>query len=510
MNRRSILSILLLALLCAGCAAKTAGRTCATPAARELFESVREDPVLLRAYLAKFPKGGELHSHLSGAVYAEDYLRWAAEGEQCVDPVALKIVAAPCAEGAVPASRAIADYTLYGDMIDSLSTRDFHLDRTMWGHDHFFATFGKFGPAKEREAAMLAEVKRRAADQNELYLELMRSHYPDQFWKIAKDMEYDGDAGAALKRLRATGIFETVPDMLRQVREVDSAADQLLIEQGRADAARVQVRWINQVVRVLPLGNVFAQIAYSFALCAEGDHVVALNLVAPEDNPVSMADYRKHMRIIRDLRPLFPEVNVTLHAGELRLGLVEPEGLTFHIREAVNVAGAARIGHGAALAYEDDLPGLLADMREKGVAMEICLSSNAQILGLTGRDHPVRTYLRAGVPVTLNTDDEGVERVDLTHEYQRAVQEQGFGYDDLVRVSRNVLEYSFLPGQSLWADSATFTPVSQCAGSLGLPPDEQCRAFLAGSEKALLQWELEQRLRGFECDVAHGECGMAQ
>lgn len=501
---KRLLMLTLAALLLAGCAARTAS----TPhqAASEVFESVKDDPVLLRAYLTEFPKGGELHSHLSGAVYAEDYLRWAADSGMCVDTEALKITAAPCHGSTVQARKAISDYGLYTDMIDSLSTRDFHTDRTMWGHDHFFASFDKFGPASEKEAAMLAEVKRRAADQNELYLELMRSHYPPELRAAAKGLNFDGDAGAALTRLKATGVFDTVPEVLRRVQCTDSRADQMLIKAGRADAARVQVRWINQVIRVLPPDQVFAMIAYSFALCAAEDHVVGFNLVAPEDNPVAMDDYRMHMRMIRDLRQYFPQVNVSLHAGELRLGLVEPEGLTFHIREAVQVAGARRIGHGVALAHEKNMHGLLDEMNERGVAMEICLSSNAQILGVSGSRHPVRTYMEAGVPVTLNTDDEGVERVDLTHEYQRAVQEQGFGYDDLMRASRNVLEYSFLPGPSLWADAERFVPVAVCADSLGLPPSPACAEYLGGSEKAALQWELEQRFRAFECNVTDMEC----
>lgn len=66
------------------------------------------------------------------------------------------------------------------------------------------------------------------------------------------------------------------------------------------------------------------------------------------------------------------------------------------------------------------------------------------ILGVRGERHPLREYLRAGVPVVLATDDEGVARSDLTNEYQRAVEEQGSTYMELKQLSRNSIEFSFL------------------------------------------------------------------
>ncbi len=93
-----------------------------------------------------------------------------------------------------------------------------------------------------------------------------------------------------------------------------------------------------------------------------------------------------------------PEVAVTLHAGELTLGMVPPKDLRFHIRQAVEVGHARRIGHGTALAYEDDFQGLLARMREQRVAVEVCLTSSDVILDVEGEDHPFRTYLDAELP----------------------------------------------------------------------------------------------------------------
>src|SRR5215475_1983201 len=66
--------------------------------AARYFESVRTQPLLLHAFLQAMPKGGDLHNHLSGAVYAESFIKWAADGGLCVDPTTLYLSAPPCSE----------------------------------------------------------------------------------------------------------------------------------------------------------------------------------------------------------------------------------------------------------------------------------------------------------------------------------------------------------------------------------------------------------------------------
>jgi len=270
----------------------------------------------------------------------------------------------------------------------------------------------------------------------------------------------------------------------------------------------VAFRYVNQVIRVLPPEAVFAQIAFSFALASQDPRVVALNLVAPEDNPVSMSDYEQHMGMIDFLYRLYrrdpgkqkraDEVHITLHAGELTLGLVEPEGLSNHIRLAVEKGHAQRIGHGVDLPYEEDAYGLMQTMRERGIAVEILLTSNDTILRVAGNRHPLNLYRQQGVPFMLATDDMGVARADMTNEFVRAVLEQGLGYGDLKEAVRNSLEYSFLPGKSLWADYARKIPVPECGSGDSAQPGGACEALLQSSRKAAMQWELERRLAAFE------------
>jgi adenosine deaminase len=193
-----------------------------------------------------------------------------------------------------------------------------------------------------------------------------------------------------------------------------------------------------------------------------------------------------------------PETNVSLHAGELTLGLVPPEALRFHVRQAVELGHAKRIGHGVDVMYEADPLGLLREMADKRVAVEINLTSNDQILGVRGTAHPFPVYRAAGVPTVLSTDDEGVERIDRTHELQRAVSEFGLGWPALVWLERNTLEYAFVAGASLWADPVAWRKVPACDGAVVPSPPPACAAFLQASEKARLQWELERDLDAFD------------
>jgi hypothetical protein len=139
-------------------------------------------------------------------------------------------------------------------------------------------------------------------------------------------------------------------------------------------------------------------------------------------------------------------------------------------------------------------------MAKQNVLVEICLTSNDSILGVSGERHPLREYMKYDVPVALATDDEGVSRSDMTHEYLRAVEDQGLKYADLKRMARASLEHSFVPGDSLWSDGKEFRRTAACekdnAWEGGL--SERCQKFVQTSEKARLQWNLEKAFANFE------------
>ena len=151
--------------------------------------------------------------------------------------------------------------------------------------------------------------------------------------------------------------------------------------------------------------------------------------------------------------------------------------------------------------HEDRPYELLKEMAAKHVMVEVNLTSNDVILGVAGKDHPLPIYRKYHVPVSLSTDDEGVSRIDMTHEYARAAGSFQLSYADLKQMVRTGLEHIFLPGASLWREPDVFTrSAAACApDTLGAAkPSAGCAEFLKSSEKARQQWELERRFREFE------------
>ena len=101
----------------------------------------------------------------------------------------------------------------------------------------------------------------------------------------------------------------------------------------------------------------------------------------------------------------------------------------------------------------------------------------------------------------LATDDPGVSRTSLTGELVRAVTVQGLPYAQLKMMVRASLTAAFVPGDSLWTSAGPPHLVAACTGaSPGARPSAACSAFLATSERARLQWKLEDQLAAFEAE----------
>jgi adenosine deaminase len=501
---RSLAFLLLCALVLQ---AQSASSREGTPEQRaaSFFESVRKSPPQQLAFLLRMPKGADLHSHLSGSVYAERYLEWAAEKKLCVNQTTMALSEAPCvtAAGQLPASQALTDDGLYRRMINAWSMRYWQFSGQN-GHDQFFDTFGKFGAATWNQTGqMLADAAKRAARGRVSYLELMLTPDGGASGKIGDKLGWDGNFEGMLNKLKSDEMAKAAQAAIRALQDAEAKKDETLkCGTPQADpGCLVTIRYIAQVARGGSPGSVFAQMVMGFTLASDpNSKVVALNLVQAEDGLVAMRDFPLHMEMLGRLRPLYPNARLTLHAGELAPGIVPPEGLTFHIRDSVMKAGADRIGHGVDIMHEDEPYELLKEMARRGVLVEVCLTSNDVILGIAREHHPLATYMQYGVPVALATDDEGVSRSEISREFLKAAEEHGLSYRQLKTMARNSLEYAFLPGASLWSDAKKFAPVPQCSKDVqGLKlVSDACRQYIESSEKARLQWKLEEDFKAFE------------
>jgi adenosine deaminase len=472
------------------------------------LDSIRSQPAMLLAFLHDLPKGGDLHNHLSGATYAEDLIDFAATDNLCVDRTTSRLMGAPCDScehyTPKPAIRcAYDDHVLYNQIIDAWSMRNWRPGEES-GHDHFFATFDKFGLTSHHHTAeSVATIIDRAAREHVQYVEFMHTADGGAAPQLGMKLEWNNDFAEMREELLAGGLKEIAAATSKTLAEDDARA-RTELKCGTPDAdpgCTVTVRYLYQVLRGLPPAAVFAQIVLGFELASSDPHFVGLNLVMPEDWYVPIHDFNQHMAMLDNLHGVYPKVHISLHAGELAMGLVKPEDLAFHIRASVERGHAERIGHGVDVMLEKDPVGLMKEMAARNVLVEINLTSNDQILGVSGKDHPLPVYMKYGVPAAISTDDEGVARSDMTHEYLRAVEAYHLGYTQLKRMTRQSLDHSFLPGQSLWAETkGTFRPVTACAADSTAKekPSPQCAKFLAANERAREQWKLEGEFARFE------------
>jgi adenosine deaminase len=472
------------------------------------MDSVRHQKPVLLAFLRDMPKGGDLHNHLAGALQAENLIDFAVDDGLCVDRTTSFLIAPPCDAScdkytSQPRVRcAYQDQVLYNSIVDAWSMRNWERGSDS-GHDHFFATFDKFLLATLNHAGdSLAQAASQAAHDHLQYVELMNTADGMRSPALGAKTGWDPELPKLREKLLAGGLKEIVTSTRKDL-DSEEARMHSRLNCGAAQAdpgCKVTIRYLYQVLRGLPPQQVFAQMVTGFELAQGDSRVVGLNLVMPEDWYVPMHDFDLHMQMLDYLHAVYPKVHISLHAGELALGLVPPEGLRSHIRKSIERGHAERIGHGVDIMNEDHAIDLLHQMAAKNILVEICLTSNDEILGVRENDHPFPVYRRYGVPVALATDDEGVSRSDLTHDYMRAVESYGLSYVDLKRMARHSLEHSFLPGPSLWTDAQHFRTVASCTllgqnfGTISVA----CRKFLDGSERARLQWQLEEALASFE------------
>jgi adenosine deaminase len=164
------------------------------------------------------------------------------------------------------------------------------------------------------------------------------------------------------------------------------------------------------------------------ALSSQREHIVALDLTGDEANfPGEL--FSEHFRTARD-----NGWHVTVHAGE--------SAGAESIWQAIRELGAERIGH--ALRAVDD-PTLMEYMAEQRIGVESCLTSNVQTSCVPDyRSHPLRRFLEAGIPATLNSDDPGISGIDLRHEYEVAAPKAGLTQAQIRQAQANALEAAFL------------------------------------------------------------------
>ncbi|MFC0169209.1 adenosine deaminase [Pseudoduganella danionis] len=408
----------------------------------------------LTMFMTMLPKGGDLHHHYSGAIYAEQYLEWVDKQGYCVNKQSYMIntvAAEVAAERAKPLAErtclsgvdVMQNNTVLAQLLQRWSDKDFYNHSAIQSPPdrQFFDTFAYFGPVSSTNTADgLQRLKQRAVQENLRYIETIFEIAP-----MAQDAAFDQLAqSGAVTEADMAALAARLDDNQPFQQWINGYTANLDASSAGIDDANFTMRYQPFALRFLSPSQVFSQIVSSFKLARSHPKIVGANIVGQESTYVSMRDYKLHMRMYQFLKARYPDVKLALHAGELALGMVQPEDLSFHIRDALDIAGASRIGHGMDIAHETDALAIMKNMHDKDIAVEVNLSSNQFILGVQGEAHPVTLYRKYGVPFVLATDDAGVSRNNLSSEYVLYAARYKPDYAEIKKLSFDSIRYSFL------------------------------------------------------------------
>ncbi len=398
------------------------------------FKARASDADLYR-FLYLLPKGADLHHHLSGSAFPEWWYELATNtklngGYQYYTRVKMNQCDGTSANQFGPNPPWLLFRTIQKSHYDRLDAchqtlylplsnlsqqqitawkNSITLDQPWEGRDEFFQThWQRLNDLAANPYIMLEILVRNMRAMGAEGLSYLETQY-NPMWQLAPD-----------------GSFYDPEDIIKMIKARLARQD--------AISTGVKVKLQTAILRFSP--NAEDQLRQLYAITSKHPELfVGLNMVGREDNDKGHPS--RFLNVLRELRKQYPGVKLSIHAGEVD----EPNQ---HIRDTL-LLGAERIGHGFNLLSDPDT---LLLMRHGPYLVEINLISNLLLNYVdTFQQHPFPEYLRLGIPVALSTDDRGMWDSNLTDEYFVAVKEFNLSWDELARLSRNGLEYSFLSEQ---------------------------------------------------------------
>ncbi|MDI6032904.1 adenosine deaminase [Flavobacterium sp. LB2P84] len=431
-------------------------------APNDYFEKIRNNEAELTAFFSQMPKGGDLHHHYSGSIYAEPLLQHAIADDFYLNTETMDVLKERPSNGnweQFSTLKSNGTLDAYKQKImQKWSVKDYNY--VDYPSDKlFFESFMKFEPAiKGNFGQGLLELKNRAISENVSYIETQLSTIPTtmitddltQFNSRLRKFALAKDEKAITKSLDSLYNSFLRKDAESYATAFNTNFVAKLHKDLKIDDKQFTMRYQNFVLRFMEPVDLFKNLVIAF-ISADGSPLMAgVNIVSPEDGETSMKDYWLHMMMFKYCHSRYPNVKYTMHAGELTLGLVQPEELTWHIGAAVYTAGANRIGHGVAMAYEKDSYNLLRYMAKKTIPIEINLVSNEFILKVKESRHPLTLYKEFGVPIVISTDDAGILRTNMTEQYVLlAKRYKDVSYTDIKQLVYNSINYSFIKETSV-------------------------------------------------------------
>lgn len=429
--------------------------------AENYLQKNRNNEALLTAFFQQMPKGGDLHHHFSGSIYAEPLLERAIVEDFYLNLETMAVSKTKPATGNwetfsfLKNNGKLEQYEQ--QVMQTWSVKDYN--GSVPSDDQFFDSFMKFeSTITGHFAEGMLELKKRALAENVSYIETQLSTIPCDM-NVADLTDFNTKLRQAAAQKDEKAVLKLLDELYKSLQKKDAkkyAADfntnfiAKLHKDLKIDDDRFTMRYQNFVLRFMDPVDLFKNLTIAFISANDSKLVAGVNIVSPEHGENSMKDYWLHMVMFKYCHSKYPDVKYTLHAGELTLGLVQPEDLTWHINDAIYVAGANRIGHGVDIAYEANSYDLLRYMAKNNIPIEINLTSNEFILKVKENRHPFTLYKEFNVPIVISTDDAGILRTNMTEQYVLlAKRYPDVSYATIKQYVYNSINYSFIQDASV-------------------------------------------------------------
>ncbi|OXG06652.1 adenosine deaminase [Flavobacterium araucananum] len=425
--------------------------------AENYLEKIRNNEALLTAFFQQMPKGGDLHHHFSGSVYAEPLLERAIAEDFYLNLETMEVSKTKPSKGNWQTFSSLKNdgkLSFYEQQVmQTWSAKDYN-GVSVPSDDLFFDSFQKFeSTIKGHFAEGMLELKKRALAENVSYIETQLSTIPCDM-NVSDLTDFNSKLRQAAAQKDEKAVLKLLDELYKAIQQKEAKKYAVefnnnfiakLHKDLKIDDDRFTMRYQNFVLRFMDPVDLFKNLSIAFISANDSKLVAGVNIVSPEHGENSMKDYWLHMVMFKYCHSKFPDVKYTLHAGELTLGLVQPEELTWHINDAIYVAGANRIGHGVDIAYEANSYDLLRYMAKNNIPIEINLTSNEFILKVKENRHPFTLYKEFNVPIVISTDDAGILRTNMTEQYVLlAKRYPDVSYAILKKYVYNSINYSFI------------------------------------------------------------------
>lgn len=495
----------------------------------ELFELLKPKGLQENMYnlLNKMVKA-QLHKHLEGSFHHKCLHDWAIEYQLRFEQLDAEQVGKFYAPNA-PREELIKAKKISKQIWELISNKISFLHRSKSPYktsSQFFGAFGLIGsitdnvPKREQLRKIQQSGKEHQILYQEVMMELAREPIPKEFVQNFPTKLNNNSLEHAYQLLYASDFLDKSKRISREM--LDSCDQTVFPSYDKFDRKILLaneelpsfIGVLLEVPRDVENAIFFARMVVVMEICKqEPERVFGYTADGPQHDYDAVKHFDDQIQMIEFLNEKYDyEVKSTFHTAEWTERQVPYSDIYREPGLVIQRAGAKRLGHFTAVKKTD--PKNLAILREKKIPVEMCLSLAHLTTGVKAKNSPLKFFLGERVPVVLNTDDEGLSSKNLTTEYEKAWKKCGVGYRKLVLMARCGLEYSFLPGESLYVEdwfekACNKLPNEELFIHLfkdlrkGDPLSEEAREFLYRNPKARLQYIFEKRMIAYENWVIH-------